>query len=66
MEGHLARETLLAIIMLLFYTVSAPLFHKYHFHYMHESGICMILGLIISVVARFANPDVINNTNNLI
>ena len=58
MEGHLSSETLVAILILLIYTVSAPLFHKIQFHYLHESGMCMILGLVISFVARVLNPDV--------
>jgi len=65
MEGHLSRETLLAILILLFYTVSAPLFHKYHFHYMHESGICMIVGLVLSFIAKIVSPDVIYKTKIL-
>jgi len=59
MEGHLSRETLLAILILLFYTISAPLFKKYHFHSLHESGICMIVGLLISFVASAISPEVI-------
>ena len=56
--GHLSRETLIAIIILLFYTVSAPLFKKYHFHYMHESGICMLVGVLISMIAQIFSPNV--------
>ena len=48
--------TLLAIIILMIYTVSAPIFEKIHFHYMHESGLCMIIGVIISLIAIFFNP----------
>ena len=40
--------TLLAILILMIYTVSAPIFEKIHFHYMHESGLCMIIGEIVS------------------
>ena len=48
--------TLLAIIILMIYTVAAPIFEKIHFHYMHESGLCMIIGVIVSLIAIFFNP----------
>jgi len=48
--------TLLAIIILMIYTVSAPIFEKVHFHYMHESGLCMIIGVVISLIAIFFDP----------
>ena len=57
--GHLTFETLLAIIILLIYTISAPLFETIHFHYMHESGVIMLLGLAITLVAMVYNPQVI-------
>lgn len=56
--SQLPLETLLAIIILLFYTISAPLFEKYHFHYMHESGLCMIIGIIITALAMIISPEV--------
>ena len=56
-EGQdLNLVTLLAIIILMIYTVSAPIFEKIHFHYMHESGMCMIIGVIISLIAIFFDP----------
>ena len=48
--------TLLTIIILMIYTVSAPIFEKIHFHYMHESGLCMIIGVIVSLIAIFFDP----------
>lgn len=57
--GHLILETLVAIVILLFYTISAPLFEKYHFHYMHESGMCMIIGVIITLLGGFLSGNVI-------
>ena len=48
--------TLLAILILMIYTVSAPIFEKIHFHYMHESGLCMIIGVIVSLIAIFFDP----------
>ena len=49
--------TLLAIIILMIYTVAAPIFEKIHFHYMHESGLCMIIGVIVSLIAIFFDPN---------
>ena len=57
--GHLTFEVLLAIIILLIYTISAPLFETIHFHYMHESGVIMLLGLAITLAAMIYNPQVI-------
>ena len=48
--------TLLAITILMIYTVAAPIFEKIHFHYMHESGLCMIIGVIVSLIAIFFDP----------
>jgi hypothetical protein len=56
--GHLALETLIAILILLIYTISAPIFEKYKFHYMHESGMCMIIGVVITIIAMVFSPDV--------
>jgi hypothetical protein len=57
-KGHLTLETLIAILILLLYTISAPLFEKLHFHYMHESGMCMIIGVLITLIAMVINPEV--------
>jgi hypothetical protein len=57
-SGHLTLETLLAILILLVYTISAPLFEKYHFHYMHESGVCMLIGVVLTLIAMIINPEV--------
>jgi hypothetical protein len=57
-ESHLTLETLLAILILLFYTVSVPLFEKYHFHYMHESGLCMVIGIVVTIVVMLISPEV--------
>jgi hypothetical protein len=57
-SGHLSLETLIAIIILLIYTISAPLFEKIHFHYMHESGMCMIIGVIVTLIAMVLSPEV--------
>lgn len=62
-EGFLSLQTLIAILILLVYTVAAPLFEKYHFHYMHESGVCMIIGVIVTLLAMIINPSVNSNFN---
>lgn len=57
-ESHLTLETLISAIILIVYTISAPLFEKYHFHYMHESGMCMFIGIIITLFLRVLTPGV--------
>ena len=39
---------------------SLSLFEKYHFHYMHESGLCMLIGIFITLFLRVVSPSVIN------
>lgn len=54
----LSTQTLIAILLLLVYTIASPIFEKLHFHYMHESGISMILGLLVAGVATLIRPEV--------
>jgi hypothetical protein len=61
--SFLSAKTLVAIIILLLYTIATPVFEKFHFHYIHESGICMILGLIVGLVSMLMNPLVIKFVN---
>ncbi len=58
-NNYLPLQTLIAIIILLIYTIAAPLFEKMKFHYMHESGVCMIIGALISFIATIINPQVL-------
>ncbi|MCQ2816995.1 MAG: cation:proton antiporter [archaeon] len=51
-EKNLTIISLLAIVILTLYTVAAPIFEKYNFHYMHESGLCMIIGVLITLLAK--------------
>ena len=44
---------MVAIIILIFYTIAAPIFQKFNFHYLHESGICMIVGTLIALVSKY-------------
>ena len=58
----LSSKTTVAIILLIIYTISTPIFHKIHVHYVHESGIIMILGLLIGVIANmFSSTSVTKN-----
>jgi len=61
MSGVFTFETLLCVLILFIYTISASIFEKFHFHYLHESGLCMILGVICSLFAKLISPDVIIN-----
>jgi hypothetical protein len=56
----LSTQTLIAILLLLAYTIASPIFEKLHFHYMHESGISMLLGLFVAGIATLIRPEVDN------
>ena len=53
-EEKLSFKTVIAILILIFHTIATPIFHKFKFHYIHESGICMILGAIIALISKYA------------
>ena len=52
-EKELTLETLMAFIIILLYNVVPMLFETYKFHYIHESGLCMLSGLIITITLGF-------------
>jgi hypothetical protein len=52
-EKELTLETLMAFIIILLYNVVPMLFETYKFHYIHESGLCMLCGLIITISLSF-------------
>ena len=56
-EEHLSLQVLLAIILLVLYVIAAPIFEKIHFHYMHESGVVMLLGIGITLGFKFFIPS---------
>ena len=56
-EEHLSLQVLLAIILLVLYIIAAPIFEKIHFHYMHESGVVMLLGIGITLAFKFFIPS---------
>ena len=64
-ERNLNLDTLIAIIILVIYTVAAPIFDKIHFHYMHESGLCMIIGVLITSLSSLmsSNKDYTKSLN---
>lgn len=58
-EEHLTLEIILAILILVLYIIAAPIFEKYHFHYIHESGLVMLLGIAITLLIKMVSPAVI-------
>ena len=56
-EDHLSLQVVLAIILLVLYVIAAPIFEKIHFHYMHESGVVMLLGIGITLTFKFFIPS---------
>jgi len=56
-EEHLSLQVLLAVILLVLYVIAAPIFEKIHFHYMHESGMVMLLGIAITLIFKFFIPS---------
>ena len=57
-QKELTISSLVLIVILILYTISAPLFHKYKFHYIHETGICMMVGVLVTFVASIIVPEV--------
>jgi hypothetical protein len=57
--SFLSMRTLVAILILVIYTIATPIFEKINFHYIHESGICMILGCLVGLISMLINPSVI-------
>ena len=63
LSSTLSYKGVVAIIILIFYTIAAPIFQKFNFHYLHESGICMIVGTLIALVSKYiGNSDDSLNT----
>ena len=56
-EEHLSLQVLLAVILLVLYVIAAPIFEKINFHYMHESGVVMLLGIGITLTFKFFIPS---------
>ena len=60
-SSTLSYKGVVAIIILIFYTIAAPIFQKFNFHYLHESGICMIVGTLIALISKYIGNDPLNN-----
>ena len=54
----LSLEVLIAVILLVLYVIAAPIFEKINFHYMHESGMVMLLGILITGLIKIFSPSV--------
>jgi len=59
-QNFLSAKTLIAIIILLVHTIASPIFEKFQIQYIHESGISMLLGMIVGLVSMLVSPNVIN------
>ena len=57
-EGTLTIETLCAVLLLVVFVLCGPFFEKIHFHYAHESGITMLLGIVVTIIMQVIEPDV--------
>lgn len=55
-ESILGISTIITLLVMIVFTLSASVFEKLHFHYLHESGMCMIIGLVFSCLNYFYNP----------
>ena len=56
---HLSLQVLLAVILLVLYVIAAPIFEKIHFHYLHESCLCMIIGVLFTFFSMIIGSGVI-------
>ena len=59
-EEYLSGTTLIATIIILIYTIATPIFKKINFNYIHESGLCIIIGILISFISMKINPEVLH------
>lgn len=57
-EDPLSLITLVAVILLIVFILCGPFFEKIHFHYAHESGVVMILGIAVTFIMSSINPHV--------
>ena len=55
-KNNLNFKVLIAILLLLIYIISAPIFLKKKFYLLHQSGLCMLLGMLISLITKFITP----------
>ena len=55
-HDNLTFKSLIFLSLLLIYIIGKQIFCKLNIYYLHESGICMILGMIISTISYFISP----------
>jgi len=55
-ESPLTLETLIAVVLLIVFILCGPFFEKIHFHYAHESGVVMLLGIAVTFVMNAISP----------
>jgi hypothetical protein len=58
-NDFLTLTTLLAVSILFLYTIAHSIFDKYKFHYIHESGLSMIVGILLTLITMAISPSVI-------
>ena len=56
-EIELSLETLVLSLLLICYIISGPLLRKFHIKMIKPSGLIMILGIIITLLNRWLNPQ---------
>jgi len=57
-KAFISIKTLIVVLILLIYTIANPIFEKFNFFLIHESGVCMIIGALINFIAILINPKV--------
>lgn len=56
-NNETSYASIITTILLFIYVLSPSIFEKYHFHYMHESGMCMVISCIISILDYKLRPE---------
>ena len=59
----LSTKTVTIGLIMLIYTTCSTIFSKLNFHYIHESSVCMLLGMLISLITWFTSNDTSNILN---
>jgi len=57
-KAFISIKTLIVVLILLIYTIANPIFEKFNFFLIQESGVCMIIGALINFIAILINPKV--------
>lgn len=63
-ETKFSTKTLLIGMILLCFSATSTIFEKLNFHYIHESSLCMILGMIASFIINFGNSTNIDKSSS--